>query len=57
LPGAFLPAKLCHTENPGIAGAISVKAPMVVGGDLISSRTPLNFAPFATAMVVFLEST
>ena len=36
------------------AGAIWVDAPVVVDGNLISSRTPLDLAPFAKAMVDFL---
>lgn len=36
------------------AGAIWVNAPVVVEGNLISSRTPLDLAPFAEAMVRFL---
>jgi protease I len=37
------------------AGAIWVDEPVVVDGNLISSRTPLDLAPFAKAMVDFLE--
>lgn len=37
------------------AGAIWVNEPVVVDGNLISSRTPLDLAPFAKAMVEFLE--
>ena len=37
------------------AGAIWVDAPVAVDGNLISSRTPLDLAPFARAMVDFLE--
>ena len=37
------------------AGAIWVDEPVVVDGNLISSRTPLDLAPFANAMVEFLE--
>lgn len=37
------------------AGAIWVDAPVVVDGNLISSRTPRDLAPFAKAMVDFLE--
>lgn len=36
------------------AGAIWVNEPVVVDGNLISSRTPLDLAPFAKAMVGFL---
>jgi protease I len=36
------------------AGAIWVNEPVVVDGNLISSRTPLDLAPFAKAMVDFL---
>lgn len=36
------------------AGAIWVDAPVVVDGHLVSSRTPLDLAPFAKAMVDFL---
>lgn len=36
------------------AGAIWVDAPVVVDGNLISSRTPRDLAPFAKAMVDFL---
>lgn len=36
------------------AGAIWVDAPVVVDGNLVSSRTPLDLAPFARAMVDFL---
>jgi protease I len=37
------------------AGATWVNAPVVVDGNLISSRTPLDLAPFAKAMVDFLD--
>lgn len=36
------------------AGGIWVNEPVVVDGNLISSRTPLDLAPFAKAMVEFL---
>jgi protease I len=38
------------------AGAIWVNEPVVVEGNLISSRTPVDLAPFARAMVDFLAS-
>jgi protease I len=38
------------------AGAVWVDAPVVVDGNLISSRTPLDLAPFAKAMVDFLAA-
>lgn len=37
------------------AGAIWVDEPVVVDGNLISSRTPRDLAPFAAAMVQFLD--
>ena len=37
------------------AGAIWVDAPVVIDGNLISSRTPVDLAPFAKAMVDFLR--
>ena len=37
------------------AGAIWVDEPVVVDGNLISSRTPRDLAPFAKAMVDFLD--
>jgi len=37
------------------AGAIWVNEPVVVDGNLISSRTPLDLAQFAKTMVDFLE--
>lgn len=37
------------------AGAIWVDEPVVIDGNLISSRTPVDLAPFAAAMVQFLE--
>lgn len=37
------------------AGGVWVDAPVVVDGNLVSSRTPLDLAPFALAMVQFLE--
>lgn len=37
------------------AGAIWVDEPVVVDGNLISSRTPRDLAPFAKAMVDFLQ--
>jgi protease I len=37
------------------AGAIWVDEPVVADGPLISSRTPLDLAPFAKAMVEFLS--
>ena len=36
------------------AGGVWVDAPVVVDGNLVSSRTPLDLAPFAKAMVDFL---
>jgi protease I len=39
------------------AGAIWVDAPVVRDGNLISSRTPRDLAPFARAMADFLEET
>lgn len=38
------------------AGAIWVNEPAVVDGNLISSRTPSDLAPFAKAMVDFLDA-
>jgi protease I len=38
------------------AGAYWVDAPVVVDGNLISSRTPRDLAPFAEAMVKFLST-
>lgn len=38
------------------AGAIWVDEPVVVDGNLISSRTPRDLAPFAAAMVKFLDT-
>lgn len=38
------------------AGGIWLDEPVVVDGNLISSRTPLDLAPFAKAMVDFLNS-
>ncbi len=38
------------------AGAIWVNEPVVVDGHLISSRTPRDLAPFAKAMVDFLQT-
>jgi protease I len=37
------------------AGAIWLDKPVVVDGNLISSRTPLDLSPFAKAMVDFLS--
>jgi protease I len=37
------------------AGGIWVNEPVVVDGNLISSRTPLDLAPFGRAMVDFLD--
>jgi protease I len=37
------------------AGAIWVDEPVVIDGNLISSRTPKDLAPFAAAMVKFLK--
>jgi len=37
------------------AGAIWVNEPVVVDGNLISSRTPRDLAPFASALVRFLN--
>jgi protease I len=39
------------------AGALWVDEPVVVDGNLISSRTPRDLAPFAKAMVDFLART
>ena len=38
------------------AGAIWIDEPTVVDGNLVSSRTPKDLAPFAKAMVDFLNS-
>jgi protease I len=38
------------------AGALWVDEPVVVDGNLISSRTPRDLAPFGKAMVEFLEA-
>jgi protease I len=38
------------------AGAIWVDAPVVIDGNLISSRTPKDLAPFSKAMVEFLDA-
>lgn len=38
------------------AGAIWVNEPVVVDGNLISSRTPRDLAPFGLAMVKFLDA-
>jgi protease I len=38
------------------AGALWVDEPVVVDGNLVSSRTPKDLAPFAKAMVDFLDS-
>lgn len=38
------------------AGAIWVDEPVVIDGNLISSRTPKDLAPFAQAMVKFLAA-
>ena len=38
------------------AGGIWVDAPVVVDGNLVSSRTPLDLAPFAKAMEDFLTA-
>ncbi len=37
------------------SGGIWVDAPVVIDGNLISSRTPLDLAPFGRAMVEFLN--
>jgi len=39
------------------AGGVWVNAPVVADGNLISSRTPRDLAPFAKAMVDFLQAT
>ncbi len=38
------------------AGAIWVDEPVVVDGNLVSSRTPRDLAPFAVAMAKFLDA-
>ena len=38
------------------AGGLWVNAPVVVDGNLISSRTPRDLAPFAAAMAKFLDA-
>lgn len=38
------------------AGAVWVNEPVVVDGNLVSSRTPRDLAPFAAAMVKFLDA-
>ena len=39
------------------AGGVWVDAPVVMDGNLVSSRTPRDLAPFAAAMVNFLAAT
>ena len=38
------------------AGGLWVNEPVVVDGNLISSRTPKDCAPFGAAMVKFLDA-
>lgn len=66
--GGWIPisAKILHgrrvTGSLGIkddlenAGAIWVNEPVVVDGNLVSSRTPRDLAPFGLAMVDFLSA-
>lgn len=39
------------------AGALWVDGPVVVDGNLVSSRAPRDLAPFARGMVDFLDGT
>jgi protease I len=54
LPGKRATGSLGIKDDLENAGAIWVDAPVVVDGNLISSRTPRDLALFAAAMVKFL---
>lgn len=54
LPGRRATGSLGIKDDLENAGAIWVNEPVVVDGNLISGRTPLDLAAFARAMVEFL---
>jgi protease I len=55
LKGKHVTGSLGIKDDLENAGAIWVNEPVVIDGNLISSRTPRDLAPFAKAMVDFLE--
>jgi protease I len=57
LPGRRVTGSLGIKDDLENAGGLWVDAPVVVDGNLISSRTPRDLAPFARAMVDFLTRT
>lgn len=56
LPGRRAAGSLGIKDDLENAGAIWLDEPVVVDGNLISSRTPRDLAPFARAMVDFLNA-
>ena len=56
LPGRRATGSLGIKDDLENAGAVWVDEPVVVDGNLISSRTPRDLAPFAAAMVEFLRA-
>ena len=56
LPGKKVTGSRGIKDDLENAGGLWVDAPVVVDGNLVSSRTPLDLAPFAKAMVDFLQS-
>jgi len=56
LPGKRVTGSLGIKDDLENAGAIWVDEPVVVDGNLISSRTPRDLAPFGLAMVKFLTT-
>ena len=55
LRGKHVTGSLGIKDDLENAGGIWVNEPVVVDGNLISSRTPRDLAPFAAAMVKFLN--
>src|ERR1700753_2124490 len=55
LKGKRVTGSLGIKDDLKTAAAIWVTEPVVVDGNLISSRTPRDLAPFAAAMVEFLQ--
>jgi len=56
LKGKHVTGSLGIKDDLENAGGIWVNEPVVVDGNLISSRTPRDLAPFALAMVKFLHA-
>ena len=56
LPGKRVTGSLGIKDDLENAGGLWVNEPVVIDGNLISSRTPRDLAPFGEAMIAFLAS-